>query len=197
MSACVCACSLGLALTAGALPCTPGSASQCNSSCLAAQSWTGMLTAHGLLQAATSVSQGYHRNLSTALSDMYQDHIGSFLAEALSRLAGNKLDLISLMHAQLEWATVRPADNSLVCAFVRLCTARSIAELPALASQVHSVSVSSRSPEDIQPAHHFPLSLQVDSMLSSLKVRPTVIGCYLCQFAWSNTAFNSQTCALR
>ena len=124
------------------------------------------------------MSQGYHRNLSTALSAMYQDHIGSFLAEALSRLAGNKLDLVSLMHAQLEWATVRPADNSLVCAFVRLCTARSIAELPALASQVHSVSVS-RSSEDIQPAHHFPLSLQVDSLLSSLKVRPTPIQNYL------------------
>ncbi len=124
------------------------------------------------MQAATSVSQGYHRNLSTALSDMYQNHIGSFLAEALSRLAGDRLDLITLMHASLEWESSRPSDDSLLRAFASLCTARSIAELPALASQVHRVTVQRMLPdEQFQPAHQFPLSVQVHSMFNTLKVK--------------------------
>ena len=102
---------------------------------------------NNVLQAATSVSQGYHRNLSTALSDLYQNHIGSFLAEALSTLAGNRLDLLTLMHACQECEASGGAVDSIYTAFASLCVTRSIAELPALASQVHYIQVRHVTPQ--------------------------------------------------
>ena len=94
-----------------------------------------------MLQAAKSVSDGYHRNLSTALADMYQKHIGSFLAGLIHKLCGTNLDLITLLQAHQEWTASRPADTTMLKSFVSLCETRTVAELPALMSQVNVISV--------------------------------------------------------
>lgn len=67
-----------------------------------------------VLQAAKSVSDGYHRNLSTALADMYQKHIGSFQAGLIHKLCGNSLDVITLWHMHQEWTASRPSDMTML-----------------------------------------------------------------------------------
>ena len=91
----------------------------------------------------------------------------------MSRLAGNRLDFITLMHTLLEWESSRPTDKSLMNALVGLCSARSIAELPVLASQVHTITVQHMQADNFQPAHQFPRFMQTNDMLNTLKVTLT------------------------
>ena len=124
-----------------------------------------------LLQAAKSVSDGYHRNLSTALADMYQKHMGSFLAGLIHKLCGTNLDLITLLQAHQEWTANRPADTTMLKSFVSLCETRTVAELPTLMSQVNIISVCADGDyKSFRPAHEFPLFAQVNGTLSNLKV---------------------------
>lgn len=133
--------------------------------------FTGSSCCCVLLQAAKTVSEGYHRNLSTALADLYQTHIGSFLAGMIYQLCGNKLDLITLMHAHQEWTTSRPADNTLLQALVCFCETRTVAELPALMNQVNVVSVVGHIDYTaFRPAHEFPLFPQVNAAMNNIKV---------------------------
>ena len=122
-------------------------------------------------QASNSVSDGYHRNLSTALADMYQRQIGSFLAGVFDRLSGNNLDLITLLHMHTNWTENRPGDLSLLRAFVSLCKARTVAELPALMHQVNVISVlGDHDRSSFRPAHEFPLFSQIAAMMDNIKV---------------------------
>ena len=124
------------------------------------------------LQAAKSVSDGYHRNLSTALADLYQKHTGSFLAGLIHKLCGSNLDLITLQHAHQEWTGSHPADNTLLKSFVSLCETRTVAELPALMSQVNIISVQGDADySSFRPQHKFPLFGHVSATMSNLKVR--------------------------
>ena len=124
-----------------------------------------------LLQAARSVSDGYHRNLSTALADMYQTLVGSFLAGIIYRLCGNNLDLITLMHAHQEWTASRPADNTLLQSMMRFCESRTVAELPALMNQVNVISILGEADyTNFRPAHEFPLFGEVHASMNNIKV---------------------------
>ncbi len=124
-----------------------------------------------LLQAAKSVSDGYHRNLSTALADMYQTHVGSFLAGIIYRLCGNNLDLITLMHAHQDWTASRRADDSFLQSILQFCETRTVAELPALMNQVNVISVLEGADySSFRPAHEFPLFAQVYASLNNVKV---------------------------
>lgn len=117
------------------------------------------------------MSDGYHRNLSTALADMYQKHIGSSVAGLIHKLCGTNLDLITLLHAHQEWTASRPADTTMLKSFVSLCENRTVAELPALMSQVNIISVAAEVDyRSFRPAHEFPLFAQVNGTLSNLKV---------------------------
>lgn len=123
------------------------------------------------MQAARSVTDGYHRNLSTALADMYQTHAGSFLAGIIYRLCGNNLDLITLMHAQQEWTASRPADNTLLQSMMRFCESRTVAELPALMNQVNVISILGEADHtNFRPAHEFPLFGEVHAAMNNIKV---------------------------
>ena len=123
------------------------------------------------LQAAGSVSHGYHRNLSTALADMYQTHMGSFLTGILNRLCGHNLDLLTLMHAHQDWTLSRPADTALLNAFVSFCETRTVAELPALLNQVSVTCVLGGADYSyFRPAHEFPLFAHVSSAMDNIKV---------------------------
>ena len=122
------------------------------------------------MQAAKSVTDGYHRNLSTALADMYQTHAGSFLAGIIYRLCGNNLDLITLMHAQQEWTASRPADNTLLQSMMRFCESRTVAELPALMNQVNVISILGEADyTNFRPAHEFPLFGEVHAAVNTIK----------------------------
>ena len=117
------------------------------------------------------MSDGYHRNLSTALADMYQKHIGSFLAGLIHKLCGTNLDLVTLLQAHQEWTASRPADTTMLQSFVSLCETRTVAELPTLMSQVNVISVpADGNYRSFRPAHEFPLFAQVNGTLSNLKV---------------------------
>lgn len=102
---------------------------------------------------------------------MYQKHMGSFVAGLIHKLCGTNLDLITLMHAHQEWTASRPADTTMLKSFVSLCETRTVAELPALMSQVNIISVSADADyRSFCPAHEFPLFAQVNGTLSNLKV---------------------------
>jgi len=124
-----------------------------------------------LLQAAKSVSDGYHRNLSTALADLYQTHVGSFLAGIIHRLCGNNLDIITLMHAHQEWTASRPVDHTLLQSMVKFCETRTVAELPALRNQVNIISILGDADyASFRPAHEFPLFADVHACMDNIKV---------------------------
>ncbi len=124
-----------------------------------------------LLQAARSVSDGYHRNLSTALADLYQTHVGSFLAGIIHRLCGNNLDIITLMHAHQEWTASRPVDHTLLQSMVTFCETRTVAELPALRNQVNVIGILGDADyASFRPAHEFPLFADVHACMENIKV---------------------------
>ena len=74
------------------------------------------------------------------------------------------------MHACQECEATGGAVDSVYQAFANMCVTRSIAELPALASQVHYIQARQVTPQCFQPPHAFPLFTQVHGLLNNLKV---------------------------
>lgn len=102
---------------------------------------------------------------------MYQKCIGSFLAGLIHKLCGSNLDLITLLHAHQEWTASRPADTTMLKSFVRLCETRTVAELPALMSQINIITVPLEADyKTFRPAHEFPLFVNVSAAMNNFKV---------------------------
>ena len=74
------------------------------------------------------------------------------------------------MHACQECEASGGAVDSIYKAFASMCVTRSIAELPALASQIHYIQARHFAPQRFQPAHAFPLFTQAHGLLNNLKV---------------------------
>ncbi|DBB04141.1 TPA: hypothetical protein ACH3X1_013190 [Trebouxia sp. C0004] len=132
--------------------------------------WTSQAVSMLVLKAARSISDGYHRNLSTALADLYQTHVGSFLAGIIHRLCGKNLDIITLMHAHQEWTASRPVDHTLLQSMVKFCETRTVAELPALRNQVNVTGILGDADyANFRPAHEFPLFADVHACMDNNK----------------------------